>query len=283
MAEMRALKSWYVQLEKVNTSAYEYGSYMIDKRRHRGQVIEPLNDIRGLTASLENDKELWHTKMARGGHIPSPSYSLMISFPFILDKDDWIKFNEYILTKFFKYVSSDKLNQLNLTDEEISKMILRTPQVVHKGNHCHYQLPKILHEHNTVLDYSMKRFAINLKMMVNDATTELFGISKYDYMTDFTERKATESQRRWNKQDATDLALDGIIDELERIIDVLEDKQFPTGGLIKSLTTAKTQRAKGNTQRSLSTVKNAMNKINEDDVNRVMPKIISKSSFNAQP
>jgi len=174
-----ALKEWYVQLERVKGTNVEYMNYLLDGRRHNGQTITPNGDVIQKLKDLENTREEWHSNMKRGGHIPKASYSLLVSFPFDLNSEQWNDYNRDILYDFFELVLKEQVP--NYDEELIESLIDRTIMVTHKSNHTHFMLPKILNEEKVVLDFSKKKFNYGLKKIVNQKLEEKFNISKVDY------------------------------------------------------------------------------------------------------
>lgn len=231
---MRSLKDWYVQIEKVNSSPTEYLAYLLDKRRHKGQKITPIKDALERTERLENDRLWFHSQMKRGGHIPSPAYSLMISFPFELSNEQWGKFNKLILEDFYSLVLDDKDNS-HLTEEEkksIKKSVTeKFVGVIHKGNHQHFMLPKIFRNPKIVLDLSKKRFMVNLKQMVDKHISSVSGHSKSAYIVADTQKKLSRSSAKLEKHEndikdkiSTDFV--AMLDDLDNMIKVLKENKI---------------------------------------------------------
>ena len=262
---MKKLKDWYAQVEKVNSSPTEYLTYLLDGRRHKGQVIEPLGDVMATTEAFEDDKDWFHSQMTRGGHIPSPAYSLMISFPFKMPKDKWEQFNKIVLSQFYERVLLEAHIEVKHKDE----LLRRTVAVIHKNNHCHYMLPKILREPKTVLNYSYKRYSYLLKQLVDKTLREEFNISKNDYVVENKRAQLARSSAKIEKteteanNEAVIIALEvfkPLLEEIEGFITYFKSQGIPTAPLEKKLSTAKAQFKNHNTDRLSKTV----NKLQKD-------------------
>ena len=263
---MRKLKDWYVQIEKVNSSPTEYLTYLLDGRRHKGQVIEPLGNVIAMTEALEDDKDWFHSTMIRGGHIPSPAYSLMISFPFKMPKDKWEQLNKIVLSQFYERV----LLEAHLEVKHKDDLLRKTVAVIHKENHCHYMLPKILREPKTVLNYSYKRYSYLLKQLVDKTLREEFNISKNNYIVENKRAQLSHSSAKVEKiekeakDEAVIIALEvfkPLLAEIEGFITYFKSQGIPTAPLEKKLSTAKAQFKNHNTNRLSKTVKKLQNDI----------------------
>lgn len=261
---MRSLKSWYIQIERVSKSPQEYLYYMLDNRRHKGQVITPLGDVKNITKRLENDKTWFHQQMKRGGHIPSPAYSLMIAFPFSMEIEKWERFNELLLTRFYRRVLSDKDTKLpdgvNL-DSLVLELMSKTVAVNHKGNHCHYMLPKILREPKHVFDYSVKRFQLFLKLEADKVIKEVNNISKDDYLVADTQKKLDKSSIKLEKQEqeVKEQLISPLLADIDKLIAIATQHNDTTTAraLEKRKSTIEAQLKNGNTQRAEAQLKSA--------------------------
>ena len=221
-----ALKEWYVQLERIKSNNIDYYVYLVDGRRHQDQTIKPIGNIYEQVKSLEKDREIWHMNMKRGGHIPSSSYSLLISFPFTLTSEQWNIYNREVLKEFFEVVL--KVQVPNYDEALIESLINRTVMVTHKSDHTHFMLPKILNEEKVVLDFSKKKFSYALKHIVNKKLESNFNISKTDYEVEERKKKQKLSNINIEKmennisEDNKIIAKGEILEELTEITDALK-------------------------------------------------------------
>ena len=203
MGKSKTAKSWYVRLEKINTSNEEYLAYLLDKRRHKGQTITPLNDaneLRYLMDELEADKEYYKTTMKRGGHIPSSLYAGVLTLPTDIDLKPEIykKICEDTFREFFIYaLKNQKKNAIEEpTEAQISDLMKKTLLIQHKGNHVHFGLPKIIREPRMVIDYSFKRMAHNLKKIFEEKVFNHTKISRLKYEVKQAEEKQNQKNKR---------------------------------------------------------------------------------------
>lgn len=259
---MRALENWYVQIERVASTPTEYLAYMLDKRRHKGQTIEPLSNVHEQTASLEDDKDWFHSQMKRGGHIPSPAYSLLISFPFELEKDKWQELNDKILGDFYKAVLKEEADKksIDINVEMIShQMKRRTVAITHKGNHCHYAMPKIIREPKLVLDLSKKRYSYLLKQLTDKYISELTEHSKQSYM--IADSYETLSDLDVKLEKLNKIMMSEIVDDFDSTLELFanaskvlrgEGKTLFADNIDKKIGTMKTQLKNGNDERATS-------------------------------
>lgn len=251
---MKTLKDWYVQLERVKGTNEEYLSYLLDGRRHKGQEITPFGDVTKKVENFASDRDFFRSGMTRGGHIPKSTYSMMISFPFEMEKEDWEKFNKSIMTQFYDYVFDD----LGMDQDNSKDFEKRTLIVGHKNNHCHFMLPKIMIEPRKSIDFSKKRYAHKMKQIVDLTLNEMFGISKTKYKLEDAKTKQKKTNNRIDKyKDRIDNEVkkdfEKVINDFEKILAAAGKKGIDTKRTKKSLSTLKKQVENGNTKRAAKT------------------------------
>jgi hypothetical protein len=257
----RPLKDWYVQLERLpkKSNPMLYLNYMLDGRRHRGQTLQPLeSDLYDRTQEMINDEDYWRSSLTRGGHTPSGAYSCLISFPFELSSAEWHHLTDKVLEDFYSATLDYKLGlSIEEKSKALSELKRKTVGVIHRGNHIHLMMPRIVREPRVSLKYSRKPQASLLKMLVNEHLEAIRGINKSQYgvSSDYVKKTASEARADARRAEAVESVWSDILKVAQSARRLGEHEA--ADNLEKKYRTYLKQIDNGNTTRASSTLRRA--------------------------
>lgn len=126
----------------------DFSRYILSEKRHQNEkIIEINNYLKNVNNQLEIIEEYQEAKADKRGKRPR-ALSLIIAMKPNQSLEQITEEYKNILKGFYKFVSDE--NDLNLSDEDINKLISKTPSVLHHGKngsgHFHLLLNRVIRD-----------------------------------------------------------------------------------------------------------------------------------------